>query len=213
MCKNRRKIKTMKIFLGRLPILLEFLINGLFVLSYTLYKSNKEVSIIESTPVKLLLEHANWIVPFVLILSLCSQFLKSENLESFFRKSVFSLIVVVPVIITWGDIEFVYWLSAVHLFSSLLSIYEKKEQVQDQAIVTSSFLFRLKLSPAEVILISFGGWILIGALVLMLPVSAAPENRSFLSMRCLCRHLQLVLLVSLLFLCQIALVFLAKWLC
>jgi len=49
---------------------------------------------------------------------------------------------------------------------------ETQKNVPSQ--VTSSFLFRLKLQPAQVILLSFGGWILLGALVLALPVSANP---------------------------------------
>lgn len=100
--------------------------------------------------------------------------MRSHSIEDFFRRYIFSLIIFVPVLITLGDIEFTYWLSAVHLFSTVISIYEKKgtKSVVDE--IGSSFLFRLKLDPAQVVLLSFAGVILTGALVLYLPVSAAP---------------------------------------
>lgn len=160
--------------MGRLPIVLEIFINGLFVLLYTLKKSNRFPEFLAKLPMELIIKYAVWVVPFVLFISLASNFLRSEGFEDFIRKYVFSLIIFIPVAITWGDIEFVYWLSAVHLFSTVISIYEQKEKHVVQSQETSSFLFRLKLQPAQVILLSFAGWILLGALLLILPVSANP---------------------------------------
>jgi trk system potassium uptake protein TrkH len=114
------------------------------------------------------------VVPTILFISLLTHFLKSQGIEEFIRKYIFSLIIFVPILITLGDIEFVYWLSAVHLFSTIISIYEKSSAAPVETSTTSSFLFRLKLQPAQVVLLSFGGWILLGSLVLMLPVSANP---------------------------------------
>jgi trk system potassium uptake protein len=164
----------MSYFIGRLPLLLEIVINGFFVLVYTLQKAKKAPEILAQLPLDIIFEYALFVVPAILFFSLLTHFLKSENLEDFFRKYIFSLIIFIPIIITWGDIEFVYWLSAVHLFSTIISIYEKSPVKKDEVSSTSSFLFRLKLQPAQVVLLSFGGWILLGALVLMLPVSANP---------------------------------------
>ncbi len=164
----------MSYFIGRLPLLLEIVINGFFVLVYTLQKAKKAPEILAQLPLDIIFEYALLVVPAILFFSLLTHFLKSENLEDFFRKYIFSLIIFIPIIITWGDIEFVYWLSAVHLFSTIISIYEKSPVKKDEVSSTSSFLFRLKLQPAQVVLLSFGGWILLGALVLMLPVSANP---------------------------------------
>lgn len=164
----------MTYFMGRIPLLLEFLINGFFVLVYTLQKAHQAPEMLKKIPMDLISTHAIWVVPLVLFISLSSNFLKSDGFEDFFRRYIFSLIIFVPMLITWGDIEFIYWLSAVHLFSSFISIYEKEELVQTSNVGTSSFLFRLKLAPAEVVLLSFGGWILLGSLILILPVSAAP---------------------------------------
>lgn len=159
--------------MGRIPLMLEFFINGFFVLVYTLQKSNQAPELLTKLPMGMILSHAVWAIPAVLFISLASNFLKSDGFEDFFRRYIFSLIIFVPLIITWGDIEFIYWLSAVHLFSTVISFYEKEEAPPVTAVGTSSFLFRLKLAPAQVVLLSFGGWILLGSLILMLPVSAA----------------------------------------
>lgn len=163
----------MSYFMGRIPLMLEFFINGFFVLVYTFQKSNQAPELLAKLPMGLILSHAVWAIPAVLFISLASNFLKSDGFEDFFRRYIFSLIIFIPLIITWGDIEFIYWLSAVHLFSTVISFYEKEEAPRVAAVGTSSFLFRLKLAPAQVVLLSFGGWILLGALILMLPVSAA----------------------------------------
>lgn len=163
------------LFLGRLPILLEIFGNGFFVLIYTLFRSKKAPTLLEYLPVSNIIQWATWLVPFILAFSLIAHFAKSDSLEDFFRRYIFSLIIFVPIMITIGDIEFTYWLSAVHLFSTVISLNEKKK---DQRSVVeeigSSFLFRLKLDPAQVVILSFAGVILIGALLLYLPVSAGP---------------------------------------
>lgn len=154
--------------------MLEIIINGFFVLVYTFQKSGQLPHILAKLPMDLIVTHAIWVIPLVLFISLASNFLKSEGFEDFFRRYVFSLIIFIPLLITWGDIEFIYWLSAVHLFSTVISFYEKEEVTPHAYVGTSSFLFRLKLAPAQVVLLSFGGWILLGSLILILPVSAAP---------------------------------------
>jgi len=164
----------MNYIMGRIPLMLEIFINGAFVLIYTFHKANKFPEVLAKLPMGLITSNIIWLAPLVLFISLLGNFLKSEGFEDFFRRFVFSLIIFVPIMITWGDIEFVYWLSAVHLFSSIISLYEKPEKAPKNYVGTSSFLFRLKLAPAQVVLLSFGGWILLGALVLILPVSAAP---------------------------------------
>lgn len=171
----------MNYFMGRIPLMLEIFINGFFILVYTFQKANQAPELLARLPMEALLTNAVWAVPLVLFISLTANFLKSDGFEDFFRRYVFSLIIFIPLLITWGDIEFIYWLSAVHLFSTIISFYEKDEIKPVTAVSTSSFLFRLKLAPAQVVLLSFGGWILLGALILMLPVSsAAGKNLTFI---------------------------------
>lgn len=165
----------MNYLIGRLPLLLEIVINGFFVLVYTLQKAKQAPELLSKLPMPLITQYAIWVVPVVLFISLAANFLKSDGFEDFIRRYVFSLIIFIPVLITLGDIEFVYWLSAVHLFSTVISFYEKKGTPNPEPMSgTSSFLFRLRLQPAQVVLFSFAGWILLGSLALMLPVSANP---------------------------------------
>src|SRR6478672_7312596 len=98
----------MNYFMGRIPLMLEIIINGFFVLVYTFQKSGKLTHILAKLPMNLIIAHAIWAVPLVLFISLASNFLKSEGFEDFFRRYVFSLIIFIPLIITWGDIEFIY---------------------------------------------------------------------------------------------------------
>lgn len=171
----------MNYFMGRIPLMLEFFINGLFVLIYTLQKSNRLPTLLQELPVASFINISIWLVPLILLVGLISNFFKSDNIEDFFRRYIFSLIIFIPVLITWGDIEFVYWLSAVHLFSTIISLYEKESVKKVNQVSTSSFLFQLKLAPAQVILLSFGGVIVLGALILVLPVaSATGKSLSFL---------------------------------
>lgn len=159
--------------------MLEIFINGFFVLIYTLRKGNQAPELLAKLPMPLILESALWIVPLTLFITQAVSFLKSDGVEDFIRRHVFSLIIFVPLIITWGDIEFTYWLAAVHLFSTIISLYEKPAGQPNIShnTATSSFLFRLRLQPAQVVLLSFGGWILLGALLLVLPVSAQPGRQ------------------------------------
>jgi len=165
----------MNYMMRKLPLLLEFFINGLFILIYTLKKSGRFPQLIDVLPIEDIYSVALFVVPATLFISLAFHFLKSANFEDFIRKYIFSVIIFIPVLITWGDLEFLYWLSTVHLFSSLISIYEKKEEKPSfmNTAPTSSFFFRLKLQPAQVVLISFGSWIVVGTLLLALPVSMA----------------------------------------
>ncbi len=165
----------MNYLIGRLPLLLEIVINGFFVLVFTLQKAKQAPELLSKLPMPQIIEYAVWVVPFILFISLMVNFLKSDGFEDFIRRYVFSLIIFIPVLITLGDIEFVYWLSAVHLFSTVISFYEKKNNSKTETVsATSSFLFSLRLQPAQVVLFSFAGWILLGSLALMLPVSANP---------------------------------------
>ena len=99
----------MNYLMGRLPFLLEIVINGFFVLLYTFKKSKQVPELLGKLPLELIFQYAIWVVPVVLFISLIANFLKSEGFEDFIRRFIFSLIIFVPVLITWGDIEFVYW--------------------------------------------------------------------------------------------------------
>lgn len=167
----------------KIPFLLELFINGSFVFIYSFYTANKlESSLVSPVIIEMLLEVFTYTAPFVVLLSVISFYIRSKSSDDFFRRYIFSLICVIPMFITYGDLQFAFWLAAVHLFSSVLSLYETprsketKKQVQ-KVEKASSILEQIKLAPAQIVIISFSAIILIGSLLLALPISAA-EGKS-----------------------------------
>lgn len=163
----------------QLPFILELVFNGAFIFLYAFYKGNRiKTPLVSNEMVEVVLQSLAWAAPLFVLFSIVSFFLRSENVEEFFRKYVFSLIVFFPMLITYGDVQFTFWLAAVHLFSSVLSIYELKpenhEEGQDYVL---GMLEKIRLAPAQIVILSFSAIILIGTLLLALPISAA-EGKS-----------------------------------
>lgn len=167
----------------KLPFLLELFVNGSFIFLYSFYKGNKiEAMGINAEYLKDALSIFNYLAPFIVLVSVLSFYLRSKNIDEFFRKYIFSIICVVPMLITFGDIQFSFWLAAVHLFSSVLSLYESKteeEVVPLKRKIQSKvpLIERIKLAPAQIVILSFLAIILAGTLLLALPISAA-EGKS-----------------------------------
>ncbi len=162
----------MKSFYSKLSFLVELVINGFYIFIYALNENNKIPSYISLKNVQFILDTGKYIVPIVILGVILDNFRNSKGVDEFFRRHVFSLIVFIPLLVTWGEGEFTYWLGTVHLFSSLLSLYD----VQDKEVkqIENNLLYKLKLKPAQFVIISFGLIVLTGALLLVLPVSAAP---------------------------------------
>lgn len=161
----------------KIPFLLELFVNGFFIFLYSFYRTNQEgLNLVDPQLIKTVLDYLSSIAPLIIFIMMVSNYLKSESSEDFFRRYVFSLVVLVPLIITYGDIEFIFWLSTVHLFSSILSLYEAGPSAFIKNKNDTSglpLIDRIKLAPAQIVLLSFSGLILIGTLMLALPVSAA----------------------------------------
>ncbi|MBL7663605.1 MAG: hypothetical protein JNM93_00615 [Bacteriovoracaceae bacterium] len=167
----------MQLFLRRISFFLEALLNGSYILLFTL-NQNKKIPhrILSEEQIQSYLDIGAYIVPIVILVVLIINYLKSENLQDFLRKYVFSLIVFVPLLLTLGDQEFSYWLVTVHLFSSFLSLYEiDQNKTKDvQTVMEATFLYKLKMRPAQFVILSFIGLILFGTVLLILPVASPP---------------------------------------
>jgi len=165
----------------KLPYLLELIINGTFLMLYSLSNSGKiGNSILSSDHLEVTLSFFTYLAPILVLGTILNFFRNSSGFDDFVRKHIFSLIIFIPLIITYGDIEFCFWLSAVHLFSTVLSLYEvktTKKNVIQRAEGNLTIIDRLKLAPAQIVILSFSGIILIGTLLLALPISAA-EGKS-----------------------------------
>ena len=176
---HMRKIKDYHIFMTsfmqKIPFLLELFFNGSFILLYSL-KSMKKLPLgwNEGT-IENILSYGVWGVPIVLFLVVIMNFINSQNLDDFLRRYIFSLVVFVPLLLTLGDMEFAFWFSSAHLLSSVLALYD--DDSEDDIIkkfnpVGSQLFQRLKLKPAQLVILSFSAVIFLGTFLLMLPVSS-----------------------------------------
>lgn len=163
---------------AKLPYLLELVCNGLFVALYTLSRADQMPAALKSIPVDWIDRWAVWLAPFFVFFTLITHYRLSASVEEFFRKYVFSLIIFVPMLLTFGDAEFIYWLTVVHLFSTIISFNEKPNQIaQEKQNGSLGWIHQLRLSPAQLIILSFGSLILVGALLLVLPIAAQPGKK------------------------------------
>jgi trk system potassium uptake protein TrkH len=166
----------MHYLLQKIPFLIELFISGPFIVFYGLVKYKPFPIKLPSTLVGQIFEVQSQLIPFFILLSLIVHYLNSNRFEDYFRKNIFSIMILVPLIITWGDLEFSFWLSSIHLLSSLLNLSSPES-------TTSHFIDRKKdqdpllkifqLEPAQIVLITFAVLILGGALLLALPLSSA----------------------------------------
>lgn len=176
----------MLLILQKIPFLIELFFNGIFILIYSLKRTGKIPSTWNMEFINKYLSMTAWIIPIVLFLVVLVNYLSSERLEEFFRKHIFSLIVFFPLWLTWGDVEFAYWLSSVHLLSSVLALYDteteadpEKSKIKTSLIMEKNLniLERIQKKPAQIVLLSFFMIIFAGTFVLMLPPFAA-EGKS-----------------------------------
>ena len=166
----------------KVPFLLELFINGFFIFLYSFYSANKEgINLVGPDLIQSALSVLSYLAPAIILVMVVTNFLRSMGAEDFFRRYIFSLVVFIPLLITFGDIEFTFWLSAVHLFSSVLSLYEgrpvEKKGEEHKDIWRVPLLDRIKLAPAQIVIMSFTGLIGLGTLLLALPISAV-DGRS-----------------------------------
>jgi trk system potassium uptake protein TrkH len=142
----------------KVPFLLELFFNGSFILLYSL-KSTKKLPLgWDETTIENILSYGVWGVPIVLFLVVIMNFINSQSFDDFLRRYIFSLVVFIPLLLTWGDMEFAFWFSSAHLLSSVLALYD--DDSEDDIIkkfnpMGSQLFQRLKLKPAQLVILSF----------------------------------------------------------
>jgi trk system potassium uptake protein TrkH len=165
----------MKPFWQKLPFLLELFFNGTFILLYSLRSMDKIPVSWNPAIVEKIIRFETFGIPIVILFSLIIHFISLKSIETFFRKHIFSLTVLVPLLITWGDQLFAWWLASAHLLSSVLSIYDEdsSRRLSEKDDRSKNGVFStLRLKPAQLVLLSFSGVILFGTFFLMLPFAA-----------------------------------------
>lgn len=158
---------------------MELVFNGLFIVLYSLNQTKQlNLQLIGEETFMELLQIMSYGAPVFVFVSIISFYKRSLSMDDFFRKYIFSLIVFVPMLMTIGDIQFAFWLAAVHLFSSLLSLYDS-QSVQQNDFISQAInpIEKIRLAPAQIVILSFSAIIVIGTVLLSLPISAA-EGKS-----------------------------------
>ena len=163
---------NMKSTLPQLLFLPEILFNGVFILVCLLSASANIPEFWDPLSVEGFIQIGSYVVPFTILTTISADFIHSRTPTLYFRNHFFSLIIATPLLITLGDPQFALWLSAAHLISPLSSLYRQFRRYLPQ--LSHSRLppaFSLRLGPAQLVLFSFLGVIVIGATLLALPLS------------------------------------------
>lgn len=162
----------MQFFLQRLPFFIELVFNGFYIFLYALTKYQK-FSVFGNVHIRdNLISVGAYYVPLVLLLQVIVNYATEKHLDNFFRKHSFSLIVFVPALMTMGDQQFAFWMACVHLLSSIFSHFDMDSHlVHDGMKKRMQTLSALKLSPAQIVMLTFAGTIMVGAFLLVIPVS------------------------------------------
>lgn len=150
---------------------IELILNGLFVIIYFLLKNNL-IAFDENIIVKLndYLEIYKYCVPFVVLLSLMQFYLRYKCMSLFFRYHIFSVIIFVPMFISYGDLQFTAILGAAHFLSTILSVrntsFIEGEKTEGDPW---EWLAKLKLKPTQIVSASFFLVIALGTILLATP--------------------------------------------
>ncbi|MBL6988379.1 MAG: hypothetical protein ISR65_01300 [Bacteriovoracaceae bacterium] len=132
-------------------------------------------TVVSTSYVNYALEVGVWTAPFVILLSLVVNYLECGSLEEFLRKHLYSLVVFVPLIISWGDVQFCYWFSSAHLLSSFLTFSIFKFRSTEKISSKNTFTDRdwmqkgFRLRAPQFVTLSFLGMIALGTSLLMIP--------------------------------------------
>jgi trk system potassium uptake protein TrkH len=169
----------MQSILQKLPFLLELFFNGTFILLYSLKTAKKIPENWNIEYINKFLELGTTFIPIILFFAVLVNYLNSKSFEDYLRKYIFSFVIFIPMVVTWGDLEFCFWLAAPHLLSSILALYDEGEYNPEpiEPKGKMKIMSYVRLSPAQIVLISFAGVIMLGTFLLMLPVSAAEGQK------------------------------------
>lgn len=166
----------------RIPLILELFFNGLFIVLFSLRVLEKYPFGFLEGSIDAILRVNSYIIPFIIFISILSNFIYSDNVETFFRKHIFSILIFIPLLMTISDLQFVFWLSSAHLLSSILSLYDGDQKAdvvygKKGGGATYNIIQVLKLSPAQLVLASFFLVIVVGTFALLLPF-ATPDGKA-----------------------------------
>lgn len=158
--------------------MLECLVNGPLIFLHAMYLGRQMPKLLTTEFIQTVDAISIFVIPLILIIGLVFYYRRVTDLDFFLRKHVFTLIVLIPILISTGDIEFTFWLASAHLLSTILTLAEvdKKPLLfispADKKSRKSKLFSLFSLRPAQMVFFSFFAVIITGAFMLMLPISA-----------------------------------------
>ncbi len=159
---------------NKISFVIEFFLSGLYIAIYSLvYKFEKLPDYLSKEIADSFLYYGSRLIPLVVLLSIVGHLINIDKIDEYFRKHVFSLLIFIPMMITWGDLEFTYWFAAVHLFSTVLSLYDSEKPMDlDNMTSFSGVIDYFKKRPAFSIIFTFIFVISIGTILLFFSANA-----------------------------------------
>lgn len=170
----------MKTVYHKVTFFLELIISGLFIILYyllTFTPFSDLWELIDKSSVNTLANFLCFLVPFTVTLSFITQWNYYGTIENLLRRGTFTIIILIPLYIVWGDWQFTFWLSCVHLLSTFITVYEREPLDKNANRFTSnpSPDYLWGLSASQIVLITFILLIILGTTLLMLPISTIKD--------------------------------------
>ena len=164
----------MRTLFPKLPFLPEILLNSIYIILYLLASFDNIPSIWNDAIVLGIIQIGSYLVPCTIFITTTTNYIQIKNPTLYFRHHFFSLIVLIPLLITLGDAQFALWLSSAHLITPVASIlrqfrYSHPHFSLSRLPLTTS----LRFGPAQLVLFSFLGVIVIGTTLLALPFATS----------------------------------------
>ena len=94
----------MQSILQKLPFLLELFFNGTFILLYSLKTAKKIPENWNIEYINKFLELGTTFIPIILFFAVLVNYLNSKSFEDYLRKYIFSFVIFIPMVVTWGDL-------------------------------------------------------------------------------------------------------------
>ncbi len=163
----------MRLKASKIPFRLELLLDVAFLCLFFLGRPGKLPQNWSPEALDQVMLVMGGLIPAFMAGSILVNFIKSKEVEDFFRRHIFALTLLVALLIIWGDFQFTFWLVSARLLSLLFGSYFWLKGVGRRGkkrSVTPVF-YGIKLRPAQILLLSFLLAIFLGTSLLMLPAS------------------------------------------
>ncbi len=163
----------MRFNVSKIPFRLELLFDMAFLILIFLKQPGKLPHIWPPATIGQAMGIVGGMIPIFMACSIFINFLKSKEVEDFFRRHIFALTVLIALFVVWGDPQFTFWLVSARLLSLLFGSYFwfKGMRYRGKKKPELPLFYGIFLRPAQMLLFSFLLVILLGTSLLMLPAA------------------------------------------